>query len=111
MTVKVQGTTISMTRGDTVRLKLDILNPDGTTYEPINGDSIRFAMKSKYNDKEPLIIKDISPDALDLVINPDDTKSLKQPSEYVYDIQLTHANGDIDTFIANAKLKITEEVD
>jgi hypothetical protein len=24
---------------------------------------------------------------------------------------LTHANGDVDTFIANAKLKLSEEVD
>lgn len=110
MTAKINGTTISLTRGDTLKLKVDIFNPDGTVYEPIDGDTIRFAMKSKYNDKEPLILKDISIEDLELVLNPEDTKELKQPSDYVYDIQLTHANGDVDTFIANAKFKIIEEV-
>ena len=110
MAVKISGTTISLTRGDTLKLKIDIQNPDGSAYEPVEGDSIRFAMKSKYNDHTPIILKDISTSALELVLDPTDTKDLKQPSEYVYDIQLTHANGDVDTFIANAKLKITEEV-
>lgn len=110
MTAKINGTTISLTRGDTLKIKVDIFNPDGTAYEPIEGDSIRFAMKAKYNDQTPLIMKDISTDDLELVLDPADTKELKQPSDYVYDIQLTHANGDVDTFIANAKFKITEEV-
>lgn len=110
MAVKISGTTISLTRGDTLKLKIDISNPDGSVYEPVEGDSIRFAMKAKYNDQTPIILKDISTSALELVLDPADTKDLKQPFEYVYDIQLTHANGDVDTFIANAKFKITEEV-
>lgn len=110
MSVKISGTTIALTRGDTLKLKVDIFNPDGSVYEPVEGDSIRFAMKLKYNDQTPLILKDISTSSLELVLDPLDTKDLKQPSEYVYDIQLTHANGDVDTFIANAKFKITEEV-
>lgn len=111
MTAKINGTTISLTRGDTLRVVIDIYNPDGTTYEPIPGDEIRFALKKAYKDAEPLIYKDISTSDLELTIEPEDTKSLKMPSDYVYDIQLTHANGDIDTFIANAKFHITEEVD
>lgn len=111
MTAKVSGTTISLTRGDTFRATIDILNPDGSAYVPVNGDSIRFALKKNYKDSDVLIYKDISTADLELTIDPEDTKSLKMPSDYVYDIQLTHANGDIDTFIANAKFHITEEVD
>ena len=111
MTAKINGTTISLTRGDTLRVTIDIFNPDGTVYEPITGDSIRFALKKAYRDSNPLIYKDISTADRILYISPEDTKTLKQPSEYVYDIQMTHANGDIDTFIANAKFRITEEVD
>ena len=111
MTAKVSGTTISLTRGDTFRSIVDIFNPDGTPYEPVEGDSIRFALKKSYKDSTVLIYKDISTTDRELYIAPEDTKDFKQPSEYVYDIQLTHANGDIDTFIANAIFKITEEVE
>ena len=111
MTAKVSGTTISLTRGDTFRSIVDIFNPDGTPYEPLEGDTIRFALKKNYKDDTVLIRKDISIVDRELYIAPEDTKDFKQPSEYVYDIQLTHANGDIDTFIANAIFKITEEVD
>jgi hypothetical protein len=45
-----------------------------------------------------------------LVIYPEDTKELEFGS-YVYDIQLTKANGDIDTFITASKFKITAEVE
>ena len=31
--------------------------------------------------------------------------------KYVYDIQLTKANGKVDTFITKATLKLSEEVD
>ena len=31
--------------------------------------------------------------------------------KYVYDIQLTKANGKVDTFISKAILKLSEEVD
>ena len=110
MTAKINGTTISLTRGDTLKLKVDIFNPDGSEYVPLEGDTVRFALKSKYNDREPLILKDISINDLELTIEPEDTKDLKQPSDYVYDIQLTHINGDVDTFIDRAKFRITEEV-
>ena len=111
MTAKITGSTITLTRGDSFRALVNIFNPDGSVYTPLEGDTIRFALKKKYSDAEVLIYKDIDPSTLELIIEPSDTKSLKQPSEYVYDIQLTHISGDIDTFIANAAFKITEEVD
>ena len=111
MTARISGKTITLTRGDTFKATVDIFNPDGTAYEPVEGDSVRFAMKQNYNSNEIKIQKDIPLDTMLLEINPEDTKNLKQPGEYVYDIQLTHINGDIDTFIANGTFKITEEVD
>ena len=111
MTAKVNGTTISLTRGDTLKLKVNIFNPDGSEYVPLEGDEIRFAMKQSYSAKDLKLYKTIPIDTLLLEIDPTDTKDLKQPAEYVYDIQLTHVSGDVDTFIANAKFKITEEVD
>ena len=112
MSVKISGTTITMTRGDTLRVTLELKDKDtGDAYVPQEGDQIRFAMKKTYDDPEPLIYKDIPIDSLELVLNPEDTKSLPQPSSYKYDIQITYANGDVDTFITKADLKLTEEVD
>ena len=41
---------------------------------------------------------------------PSDTADLNF-GKYVYDIQLTKANGKVDTFITKATLKLSEEVD
>lgn len=76
---------------------------------PMNGDRIRFAMKNDYNDETPLLIKEIPIDTMILTLNPEDTKHLPF-GKYVYDIELTKATGEVDTFITKAILKLTEEV-
>ena len=67
-------------------------------------------MKADVDDTECLILRDIPIDTMMLVLNPEDTKELEFGS-YVYDIQLTKANGDVDTFITASKLKLTAEVE
>ncbi len=108
---KIAGTKISLTRGDTLKAIVTMTQQDGTEYIPIEGDSIRFAMKKHYSDpdSEALIIKPIPNDTRLLWLEPADTKEYPFGS-YVYDIQLTHANGDIDTFIDRATIELTEEV-
>lgn len=101
---------IKMTRGDTLRATLRLVDREGNEYVPVAGDKIRFAMKKEYDDPNPIILREIPTDTLALVIYPEDTKDLPQPSKYVYDIEITYANGDVDTFIDKAKLKLTEEV-
>lgn len=110
MSVKISNTTITMTRGDTLRVKIDILDSLGNPYTPTEGDSIRFAVKNNYSDAEPLILKEIPVDTCMLHLEPIDTKTLNQPSKLVYDIQITMADGTVDTFLSGT-LKITEEVD
>lgn len=110
MAVSISGTTIKMTRGDTLRAILTLKDEEGNTYVPVVGDSLRFAMKRNYNESTPILIKSIPIDTLELWIEPDDTKNLPQPSSYVYDIEITYANGDVDTFIDKAKFQLTEEV-
>ena len=110
MSFKVMRNTIYLTRGDTFKAHLSIKNPDGTEYTPIEGDTIRFALKENIEDEDCLIYRDIPIDTMILVIYPEDTKELEFGS-YVYDIQLTKANGDVDTFITASKLKLTAEVE
>lgn len=110
MSFKVRNNTIYLTRGDTFKAVITITNPDGTTYTPADGDTIRFAMKENIDDEECLINRDIPIDTMLLVLYPEDTKELEY-GNYIYDIQLTKANGDIDTFITASKLKLTYEVE
>ncbi len=110
MSYGISGTTITLTRGDTFVAYISITDSNGEEYTPVEGDSIRFAMKSKYSDLNPLLVKDIPIDSLKLELEPDDTKNLPF-GKYVYDIQLTKSTGEVDTFITKAIIKITEEVD
>lgn len=110
MAVKILGTTITMTRGDSLKVKVDIFDSEGKPYTPVEGDKIRFAVKRTYFDTKPLILKEIPIDTCLLQLEPNDTKNLKQPSKLVYDIQITMTDGTVDTFIEGT-LKISEEVD
>ena len=40
MTAKISGKTITLTRGDTLKATIEILNEDGTVYTPIAGDAV-----------------------------------------------------------------------
>lgn len=115
--IDITGTTITMTRGDTLIVTVDILDEQGQAYTPAEGDTIRFALKSAkmklgrtdYADTEPLISKAIPTDTLTLRLEPADTAALAF-GDYRYDIELTHASGVVDTFINNAVFVIAPEV-
>lgn len=109
MSLQINGTTIRLTRGDSLKLVITPINFDGTDYEPDPQDRIRFAMKKNYGDKELLIEKNIPINNFLLQLEPSDTKSLKF-GDYVYDVELTHANGDVDTYISEATFTIAKEV-
>ena len=107
---KIDGDTITLTRGDSFYALVSMEDLEGEEYIPQEGDSVRFALKRDYKDKTPLLLKDIPIDTLILHLEPNDTKPLRF-GDYVYDIQLTTANGDVDTFIYEATFKLAKEVD
>lgn len=113
--ISVNGTTITMTRGDTAVIHVSMTR-DGTAYNPVSGDEVRFAMRlaglnakgTEY--KYPVCLEKTIPiDTMNLTIEPNDTKELGF-GEYVYDIQITFENGSVDTFITTATLIIAPEV-
>ena len=108
MSAKVSGTTISLTRGDSLIIQISV-NQEGKPYEVKPGDKIRFAMKKDLQDSEPLIMKQIDPQSLQFTIEPEDTKKLEF-GKYWYDIELTTDDGFVDTFIGPASFMITKEV-
>lgn len=113
---KFDNNTIYLTRGDTLQAQLSI-QQDGKEYQIQNRDSIRFALKkdelnhskTQYIDQEPLILKEIPTNTLILRLNPEDTENLNFGT-YAYDIQITMADGTVDTFIKD-KLYLEPEVD
>lgn len=115
MSVNVNGTTITMTRGDTAVIQVSMTR-DGASYTPVEGDTVRFAMRpaglnSKGTEyKNPVCLeKTIPNETMLLTIEPQDTAEFGF-GEYVYDIQITFADGTVDTFITTATLMLTPEV-
>ena len=116
MSCKIEGTTITMTRGDTLKT-LVTMALRGEPYTPSAEESVRFALKhpqlnskrTDFKDTAPLILKQIPTDTMILELTPQDTKKLDFGT-YVYDIQITFADGCVDTFITEAKLVLTPEV-
>ena len=114
--VSIDGTSITMTRGDTLIVDVTMTR-DGSNYTPQEGDVILFAVKNtamvgggaNYKDAEPILERVIPNATCQLVLIPDDTKSLKFGT-YVYDISITFADGGVDTFIPTAEFILTPEV-
>lgn len=107
--ILIEGTTIKIIRGDTARIQIEILDAHGDPYVLAEGDSVRFAMKKNYYQPNPDLLKTIPNDTLILQFNPEDTKPFAF-GQYKYDIELTTASGDVDTFIDRADFYILEEV-
>lgn len=99
---------ITLVRGDTLRMQIEILK-DGETYTPVNGDTIRFAMKQSYSSSKVLIKKNIPISTMILKLDSIDTKKLSF-GKYVYDIEITFYNGDVDTFISG-ELELLPEIE
>lgn len=118
--VRVTGKTITMTRGDSAHIEIQMEYEGGASYEALRGDVIRFTVKKNYGDVTPLIVIDMEPyvpdgeetelvESVELHILPSHTRDLEYGS-YRFDIQLLRVNGDIDTFIDKGTLTLTEEV-
>ena len=90
----ILNNTIYLTRGDTARFDIVVQNPDGTVYTPEAGDVITFTAKISAG-RNAVISKTGSTIAL----APADTASLSS-GEYIYDVDIKLANGDVHTIIS-----------
>lgn len=103
-----KGYDITLTRGDSLPLQLT-LKKNNESYMPGSEAYIRFAMKARYNDDTPVLVKEIPVDTLQLIFIPEDTKDLPMKKTYVYDIELTDESGYVATFI-EGRFTVGEEV-
>lgn len=106
----INGNTITLTRGDSFYATVSlVLKSTGASYTPQEGDVIKFGMKKDPKDLECVLEKTIPHDTLLLYIEPNDTENLAL-GNYYYDLEITFANGDVDTFINNATFVLVTEV-
>ena len=102
-----QNNTITMTRGDTAVLKLDIINEQGIPYVPTDGDVVLFTLKRNVMEKDVILQKSMVDGKI--IIHPQDTSHLEY-GQYVYDVELTKENGFVATVIPPSRFVIAEEV-
>lgn len=115
--IYITNNQIKMTRGDTLIVSVGI-KVNGEAYTPQAGDVVRFAMKhpdmtrgdKQYTDKNPLLTKEIPINTMVLRLESEDTKNFDF-GEYVYDLQITFADGRVSTFVQAQKLTLEPEVD
>jgi hypothetical protein len=110
--MKVSGTKISLTRGDSAIISVACTN--GTTpFALTTGDTIYFTIKASATTTTKLVQKIITTFTQDgkatVTLNPADTKPLAY-GEYLYDVQLTLVTGEVITIIAPSRFTILEEV-
>lgn len=102
---------ITLTKGDTMTLEVE-LTKDGEPYEPVEGDTLRFALSKGYvgqSGYELIMTKAIPTDTLKFTVAAAETEVL-QMTTYVYDVEITHSDGAVDTIISG-KLTITGEAE
>jgi hypothetical protein len=84
---------IYLTRGDSAHFDVVPKNPDETVYTPQEGDVITFTAKVS-----PGRDAVISKTGATITFEPADTANLAN-SEYIYDIDIKLANGEVNTIV------------
>ena len=119
LTIDKKTQDITLTRGDTLTLTVTpkkevppvppATEPTKEPYVPVEGDVIRFAVSKGFKSAtgyELKLSKDIPNDTLTFTCSAAETAL--DYGTYNYDVEITHVDGTVDTFIS-AKLTITGE--
>ncbi len=104
--LEIVQNTIKLTRGDSVSFSVSMRNGE-EEYELQEGDFLTFTVRKNVYASEKLIEKVLTTSIIDIV--PADTKLLPF-GDYVYDVELTFQNGDVNTIIPPSLFRIMEEV-
>jgi hypothetical protein len=103
--LKVDDGNITLTRGDTAVIDLDI-KVNGRPYDFNQSDKIIFSMKESYDDQSYIMQRQLTNHLL--TFSHTDTNSL-EAGTYVYDVQLSFADGQVVTY-GPYKLKLVNDV-
>lgn len=105
-----EDNTIHLTRGDTARFSIGpVVNTiTNTNYTPTPEDTVTMTIKKTVLQADPCV-QIIVPGGEVLHIKPEDTKAMAF-GKYVYDIQLTTADGDVYTIVPPTTFELLKEV-
>lgn len=105
----IDDKTIKLTRGDTARLTVPIVNlANNGEYTMESGDILYFTIKKTAKDSDFLFQKSVT-GSNSIHIRPEDTADLSF-GKYKYDVQLTTATGDVYTVIEPSTFEVMEEI-
>ena len=104
---RLDGTNITITRGDTGIFSFAIKDANGQDYD-FSNDTVLFTVKANTYTTTIIFQKQVIYGE-NIIIAPTDTAQLRY-GEYVYDVQLTTAGGIVDTVIPPSKFIVKEEV-
>ena len=108
----VDGTSLSMTRGDSESITVSCTDANGDTLSFGAGDTIYFTVKVRTSTTQIAFQKTVvsfENGKATVNINPSDTKDLKF-LDYVYDVQWTTAFGAVTTIVKPSVFTIEGEV-
>ena len=120
---KIEGSKITLTRGDDAVIELSVFTPDNKPYQVQEGEKARFTVRKRplYNNSTPpLIEKDFafatydngesgeSKTSFEIRINSIDTKFM-DCGQYLYNVQFCDLKNNLST-ICNGNLELTYEV-
>lgn len=110
MSFYISHNNISITRGDTASVALE-LERDNKPYVLATDDSGVLTVKRAIDNEDYVFQKPLveNEGVLQFIIEPDDTKNLEY-GEYVYDVQITLADGGIYTVVSPHKFWVKDEV-
>ena len=108
MFVVTEDNRITIPRGDTASLLVEITTDEGEQYAVKDGDKLTLRVKKKLADSEPCINKEIT-GSVEFNIEPEDTEGLPFGS-YIYSVRLITAEGKKHTIIDRETLAIGEVV-
>ena len=110
--MKIQGTNISMIRGDSQSIIVSVKDKDDNKVPLITGDMIYLTVKDSVNTEEKVLQKVVTQfedGNATIEITPDDTNDIPFKT-YVYDIQLNRVDGTVNTIIPPSNFTIGGEV-
>lgn len=109
--MKIWGNSISLTKGDTEEFTVWQTKED--VHVPFaSGDTVYFTVKTSTNTTSKILQKVITNfiDGKAVVRLEHEETEIINVGNYVYDIQVTSANGTVKTIVKPAKFTVTPEV-
>ncbi len=106
----VDGTRVSLTRGDTAFLNVRLVDESGEPYEIQQGDVVYFRLKQNVSSKGLLLEKQVDTVTMKLRLDVEDTEGLKF-GVYKYELELVTAANHHFTVIENANFEVRPELE